>query len=387
MGKNRVGKEATANLAGRVADCAELVRRLAPEGRAARQVPAEAIQALKEAGFIRALLPRQWGGLEATPQEFFAAHLELAEQDMSTAWVAGIIAVHAYQLALMDEKAQAEVYATGPDTCISSSYNPVGGKATECDGGLMLSGRWGWSSGSAHCSWVLLGAVIPGEGYRTFLVPRADYEMEDTWYAYGLQATGSNDIVIGEPVFVPHHRTHRQLDGFHCVHRQENPLYGLPWAQIFVRVVSTPAIGAAKRALNLFTGNAGASSTDPTKLRGDPDITRRVAETLNDVDEVETLLFRNFDRMLERVLAGEPLALEDRVRYRYQASLVIDRMGAAVDRLFEVAGGRSVFDNAELQHIWRDIHIARAHVANNPTGFARNFGGMALGADNTDVFI
>ncbi|MCY4566494.1 MAG: flavin-dependent monooxygenase [Gammaproteobacteria bacterium] len=372
--------EEVAARSGLIADCAA-------EGRARRQVSDEVVQALKDAGFMRAVLPKRWGGLEATPQEFFAALLKVAEQDMSSAWIAGIIAVHAYQLALMDDQAQADVYADDPDTLISSSYNPVGGRAESCDGGFRLSGRWGWSSGSAHCSWVLLGAIVPGDGYRTFLVPRPDYEIEDTWFVYGLQGTGSNDIVIDEPVFVPEHRTHRQMDGFNCVHGQANPMYSIPWAQVFIRVVSTPAIGAARHAVDLFVTNAAASSTDPTKLQGDPDITRRVAEGINDIDEVETIMFRNFDRMMERVNAGQAIPMIDRVRYRYQASLVIDRMGAVVDRLFEVAGGRSVFDGAGIQEIWRDIHIARAHVANNPTPFARNLGGMALGAENGDFFV
>ncbi len=375
------------NLVEEVGARSGLIAERAAEGRARRQVSGDVVHALKEAGFMRAVLPRRWGGLEATPQEFFAAILKIAEQDMSSAWIAGIVAVHAYQLALMAEEAQADVYADDPDTLISSSYNPVGGRAEPCDGGFRLSGRWGWSSGSAHCTWVLLGAVVPGDGYRTFLVPRSDYEIEDTWFAYGLQATGSNDIVIDTPVFVPEHRTHRQMDGFNCVHSQDNPMYSIPWAQLFIRVVSTPAIGAARHAVDLFVTNAAASSTDPTKLQGDPDITRRVAEAINDIDEVETIMFRNFERMMELVNAGEPIPMIDRVRYRYQASIVIDRMGAVVDRLFEVAGGKSVFDGAGIQDIWRDIHIARAHVANNPTPFARNLGGMALGAENGDVFV
>ena len=377
----------SSNLVEEVAARSGLIAERAAEGRARRQVSDAVVQALKDAGFMRAVLPKRWGGLEATPQEFFAALLKVAEQDMSSAWIAGIIAVHAYQLALMDDQAQADVYADDPDTLISSSYNPVGGRAESCDGGFRLSGRWGWSSGSAHCSWVLLGAIVPGDGYRTFLVPRPDYEIEDTWFVYGLQATGSNDIVIDEPVFVPEHRTHRQMDGFNCVHGQANPMYSIPWAQVFIRVVSTPAIGAARHAVDLFVTNAAASSTDPTKLQGDPDITRRVAEGINDIDEVETIMFRNFDRMMERVNAGQAIPMIDRVRYRYQASMVIDRMGAVVDRLFEVAGGRSVFDGAGIQDIWRDIHIARAHVANNPTPFARNLGGMALGAENGDFFV
>lgn len=360
---------------------------LGPRGRQRREVATEVIEALKTSRFMRALLPRPWGGIEATPQEFFRAHLRISEQDMSAGWVAGVVAVHAYQLALMAREALDEVYADGPDTLISSSYNPMGARVEVVDGGFLLSGRWGWSSGAEHCSWVLLGGIVPEEDYRTFLLPRKDYRIEDTWFAYGLQATGSNDIVIDAPVFVPEHRTHKRLDGFNCVHSQDNPMYGIPWAQIFVRVVSTPAIGAARGALHAFTDNAAGSSTDPTKLRDDPDIARRVAETVNDIDTAETLLFDSLDRMMERVTAGNALDMYDRVRYRYQASIVIDEMTRAVDRLFEVAGGRSVFDGAAIQDIWRDIRVARAHVANNPTAFARNLGCMALGGDNGDPFV
>jgi 3-hydroxy-9,10-secoandrosta-1,3,5(10)-triene-9,17-dione monooxygenase len=363
------------------------LKELGPQARLDRQVTVEAMDLIKASGFMRALLPKRWGGLEATPQEFFAAQIAIAEQDMSTAWVAGVVAVHAYQIALMSEQAQEDVYSADPNTLISSSYNPVGARVEPCDGGFMLHGRWGWSSGSEHCSWVLLGGIIPGEGYRTFLLPRTDYEIEDTWFVLGLQASGSNDIVIEQPVFVPDHRTHKQMDGFNCTHNQPNPMYNIPWAQIFTRVVSTSAIGALKHALALFTGNAGTSSTDPSKLMGDPDITRRVAETINDIDEVETILFRNFDDMMAAVLKGDEIPMIDRVRYRYQSSLVIDKLGAAVDRLSDVAGGRNVFDDAPIQNIWRDVHVSRSHVANNPTSFARNLGDMSLGAENADVFI
>ena len=139
--------------------------------------------------------------------------------------------------------------------------------------------------------------------------------------------------------------------------------------------------------MELFAGNASGSSTDPTKLQGDPDVTQRVAQTLNDAAEVEAVMFRNFDRMMALVSAGQEIPMIERVQFRYQASTVIDRMIKAVDRLFDVAGGRSVFAGSEIQNIWHDVHIARAHVANNPVGFARNWGSMALGGDNTDQFV
>ncbi len=373
---------------GSEADLAQLFGVIAgnsDKNRSERQVAAESVQALRESGFYRMLLPKKWGGLECTPQQFFKRQIEIAEADMSTAWISGIIAVHAFQIALMDERAQQEVYGDDPDTLTSSSYNPVGAKVTITDGGFMLSGRWGWSSGSAHCSWALLGGIIHGEGYRTFLVPRSDYEIEDTWNVMGLQGTGSNDIVIDEPVFVPDYRTHKRADGFECKHNQDNAMYNLPWAQTFVRVVNTPAIGALKSALKLFIESRTATvSTDPTKLSADTDTQMRIAKVQNIISELECVLFNSFNEM---EAANWKPSMHQRILYRYQASLVIDRCIEGIDTLFEVAGGRSVFNGHPLQQLWNDIHIARAHVANSPAAFARNLGATMLGLDNTDYFV
>ncbi len=366
-------------------DILALVASHADANRENRQVAPDVVQALKDCGFLRMFLPKQWGGLECTPQEYFRDQIRLAEADMSTAWIGGVIAVHAFQLALMDEQALADVYGEDADTLISSSYNPVGAKVQVADGGCMLSGRWGWSSGSEHCQWALLGGIVPGEGYRTFLIPRSDYRIEDTWFVMGLQATGSNDIVVDEPVFVPDYRSHKRQDGFECKHNQPNPVYNMPWAQGFIRVVNTPAIGALKHALALFiesrTGNA---SSDPTKLAADTDTQARIATVWNIIDEVETILFKNFDEM--QAANWQP-SMEQRVKYRYQASIVIDKCSEGINLLFDVAGGRSVFLGHPIQNIWNDIHIARSHVANSPAAFARNLGSVCMGLENTDQFI
>lgn len=363
----------------------DLIASKSDEQRASRRMSKDVVDALKECGFFTMLLPKQWGGLERKPQDFFAEQVRIAEADMSTAWAGGIIAVHAFQLALMSEEAQREVYENDPNTLISSSYNPVGARAEMCDGGFMLHGRWGWSSGSDHCTWALLGGVIPGDGYRTFLVPRSQYDIEDTWDVMGLQGTGSNDVVISEPIFVPEHRTHKQMDGFNCVNDQENPMYDLSWAQTFVRVVNSAAIGALKKAVKVFVeSKQGNSTTDMTKFAGDVETQERLAKVLNTIGELEAVMYHNFNKM---EAADWKPTLEERIMYRYQASIVIDKAIEAIDTLFDVAGGRSVFNGHPLQQLWHDIHIARCHVANNPTAFARNLGSVTLGMENKDVFI
>jgi 3-hydroxy-9,10-secoandrosta-1,3,5(10)-triene-9,17-dione monooxygenase len=365
-------------------------RARADEAKQIRKVPQASIDELQEIGFFRSLQPKAYGGYELLPQEFFKMQLAIAEACMSTAWASGIIAVHAFQLALMDKRAQEDVWGEDIHTRISSAYAPLG-KVTPVDGGFEFSGRWGWSSGSDHCSWALLGGIVPGEGYRTFLVPKTDYVIEDTWHSMGLRGTGSNDIVI-EKAFVPDYRTHKQSDGF----AQTNPgvdhdsaaIYHLPWAQIFVRVVSTPAIGACKDALRLYLEMASAkASIDPSKHASDPSTLERISEAANSIDEMEAILLRNFDKMMANIHNHEQTPILQRAIYRYQASLVIEKSMAVVDSLFSMAGGRSVFEGSEIQQRFLDIHTARAHVANNPTNFARNLGNLHLGLDNADFFI
>jgi 3-hydroxy-9,10-secoandrosta-1,3,5(10)-triene-9,17-dione monooxygenase len=378
------------NMLERVESLQDQFRDLSGKARQLRRVPQENIDALQDAGFFLALQPARYGGYELNPQDFFRMQCAIAEGCMSTAWASGIIAVHAFQIALMDARAQEDVWGEDIHTRVSSSYAPLG-KVEPVEGGFRLSGRWGWSSGCDHCSWVLLGAIVPGEGFRTFLLPNSDYEILDTWQSMGLQGTGSNDIVV-EGAFVPDYRTHKQSDGFSGtnpgIEVNGAPLYRLPWAQTFIRVVSTPAIGAAREGLRLYKNTVvSKASGDVTKLAGDVSTLERVASATNAIDEMEALLYRNFDQMMAAVESGVSISIEDRALYRYQASLVIEKSMGVIDSLFSSAGGSSVLIDSEIQQRFLDIHTARAHVANNPTAFARNLGGLGVGTENGDFFI
>jgi len=386
IAKARAGEE----MYQRIVALQPLFRANAQRAREERKVPQENIDALQEAGFFLALQPANWGGLELDPQAFFRMQMAIAEACMSTAWAGGIVAVHAFQIALMDCRAQQDVWGEDIHTRISSSYAPMG-KVEEAEGGFRFSGRWGWSSGCDHCTWALLGGILPDGSYRTFLVPRSDYQIIDTWQSMGLQGTGSNDILV-EDVFVPDYRTHKQTDGFAGtnpgVSERSPALYHMPWAQLFIRVVSTPAIGAARDALSLYRDLVTRkASGDITKLAGDTGTQTRIAEATNEIDEMSAVLFRNFDNMMSKLREGENVSLDERILYRYQASLVIEKSMAVVDKLFSSAGGSSVFQGSEIQQRFLDIHTARAHVANNPTSFARNLGAVVLGAENSDFFV
>jgi 3-hydroxy-9,10-secoandrosta-1,3,5(10)-triene-9,17-dione monooxygenase len=364
---------------------------------AARRIPDETIAELRAAGFFRILQPKRWGGYEMDPQAFFDVQMALAEGCMSTGWMFGVVGGHPYELALFDDRAQREVWGEDTSVLASSSYQPVG-RVERVEGGFLLSGRWGFSTGCDHCGWVLLGAMIPPaeEGQppdmRTFLLPRADYKIEEAWHVFGLKATGSEDIVV-DRAFVPEYRTHRAIDGFLCQNpgQAENdaPLFSLPWAQVFVRLVSTAAIGGARGAVQAAVDIAKSRiSTNTGKAsKSDPILLNAIAKAHAELDEMNVVLERNFSDMMAGARAGEALSMEKRVLYRYQSASVVRRCAALVDTLMPLLGGRAIYNSSPIVRFWLDLNAARAHVANDPNNFGPDLANVLMGEAPAFMFL
>ena len=126
--------------------------------------------------------------------------------------------MHPWQIALYSREAQEEVWGNDPTAMNSSSYAPTG-RAERVPCGFRLNGRWSFSSGCDHCTWVNLGAIsgtVETDGqelpdFRSFLLPRKDYQIDDNWRVAGLAGTGSKDIIV-DGAFVPEHRSQSHWD-------------------------------------------------------------------------------------------------------------------------------------------------------------------------------
>lgn len=356
-----------------------------------RRVSAETIAAMKEAGFFRVLQPKRWGGYEMDPRVFAEIQMALAQGDMSVGWVYGVVGVHPFQLALFDDRAAADVWGDDTSVIVASTYMPTG-RATPVEGGFRFSGKWKFSSGTEHCDWVLLGGMVgdPAEGdYRTFLLPRADYAIQDTWHVMGLKGTGSQDISVDD-VFVPAYRVH----DLRAAYRDENPgwavnkapLYRLPFVQVFSRVVTNGCIGALQAMLDAFIAYGSKRiGTTGSSTSKDPDAQRSVAETANAIDEMKTIMHRNFATLMDFAERGEQAPVELRLFYKYQCSLVAERCLDLAGKLFRSAGGHGIYDVMPMGRIYTDLIAARQHVSNQSQVSARNYGAVLLGLDNPDM--
>jgi 3-hydroxy-9,10-secoandrosta-1,3,5(10)-triene-9,17-dione monooxygenase len=372
-----------------VRDLLPSLRERADEAERLRVVPEASIKEIEETGFFRLLQPKRFDGLEADPVEFYTAVRDIAGACGSTGWVCSVVGVHPWQVALFADEAQQAVWGSDTATRLSSSYAPTG-KAVLTDGGYLLSGKWSFSSGCDHCSWVLLGGLVfNSEGqvvdFRTFMVPREQYQVVDVWNVVGLRGTGSNDIVV-EETFVPEAFTLSMGDTGRCFGpgQQQNPsdLYKLPFHSIFTGTITTPIIGMAmgayaehvemqnKRVRAAYAGE---------KASLDPFAAVRIARASSDIDAAWALLVNNIREEQAHVAAGEKIPLRLRLKVRRDQVLGTQRAIDALDSLFEASGGRALAEGTYLQRAWRDAHAGRVHAANDPERALQMFGAHEFG--------
>jgi 3-hydroxy-9,10-secoandrosta-1,3,5(10)-triene-9,17-dione monooxygenase len=373
-----------------VRDLLPVLRERAQETEDARVVPAESVKALTETGFFRLLQPARFGGLEADPITFYTAVRAIASACGSTGWVSSVVGLHPWHVGLFPLQAQEEVWGGDPATRISSSYAPTG-KAEVAEGGHTLSGRWSFSSGCDHCSWVLLGSFVFADGkpvdFRTFLLPISDYRIDDVWDTVGLRGTGSNDIVV-EDVFVPAHRSLSFTDMHRCkVPGQEAnpaPLYRLPYGSVFSNCITTAIIGMATGAYDAhveYQRKRVRASYAGQKAAEDPHSQVRVAKAAAEIDAAWLALEHNMAELMAHARAGEKIPLPLRLRIRRDQVLGTGRSISAVDSLFENSGGRALAHGTPIQRFWRDAHAGRVHAINDPERALSMFGRAEFGLD------
>jgi 3-hydroxy-9,10-secoandrosta-1,3,5(10)-triene-9,17-dione monooxygenase len=355
---------------------------------AERCVAAETIADMQAAGFFRVVQPKRWGGYEMDMATYFEIQLALAQGDMSVAWVYGVVGVHPWLMGLLDERAAQDVWGTDDTMLVSSSLMPAG-TLTRQDGGFRLSGRWKFSSGCQHCGWAFLGvntARDPGAppDRCVLLVPRSDYRIVDTWRVAGLKATGSHDLVV-EDVFVPAHRLLPFVDAFRGaapgLKADTAPLYRLPFGQIFVRGVSTAALGALQGMLDAFLRYGAARVGRGGRTADDPVAQLTVAETAAAIDEMKTILMRDFATLMDYARRGELPPVRLRMEYKLHSALVAERCSNLATRLFRATGGIGIYDDQPFGRFLADINAGRQHISNQFEPIGRAYAAVLLGAE------
>jgi len=362
----------------RLMDVADQLREQAGEAEKIGRLTDQTVKAMKSAGSIRLLQSAQHGGYEAHPREWAETVMATAALDPSAGWVAGVVGVHPYQLAYADPRVGAEVWADDVDTWMASPYAPQG-VAKPVDGGYLFNGRWQFSSGTDHCDWIILGAMVgDADGVPVMppailhmILPRADYQIvDDSWDVVGLRGTGSKDVIVKD-AFVPGYRTMDGLKVMDGSAQREagmtNPLYLMPWSTMFPLGISSAVIGIAEGALaaHLDYQRERVSATG-TAIKEDPYVMYAIGEAAADINAARQELLANTDRIYDMVAAGAEVGFADRAAGRRTQVRAVWRAVMAVDQIFARSGGNALRMDKPLQRYWRDAHAGLNHAIHVP---------------------
>ena len=352
---------------------ADEIRAGAQEGESLGRLPDDMAKSLKQAGLIRLLQRKKYDGYEAHPREFAETVMKTASLYGSAGWVGGIVGVHPWQLAFADPKVQDEILGTDTNTWQASPYMP-GGVAVPGDGGYILNGRWQFSSGTDHCDWIFLGAMVGGADGKPLMppqalhviLPRSDYEIvPDSWDVVGLRGTGSKDIVVRN-AFIPDYRVMQQdkvIDGTAAKeYGVTETLYKMPWSTMFPLGITSATIGICEGLLaagiDYQRNRVGATGT---LVKDDPYVLHSLAESASEIDAARQQLLANVDRIFDKVDRGEEIDFASRAQVRRDQARAAWRAVRAADDIFDRAGGNALRMDKPLQRFWRDAHAGLHH--------------------------
>lgn len=363
------------------------LRGLGEEIERERRLPVRFVSSFDAAGFFRLCLPRSLGGPELPLTELVRVVETLAAGDASAAWCA-MIASTTSALAAWLDPAEARAIFAAPGAVTGGVFAP-NGRARRVEGGFTVSGRWSFGSGCQHATSLLGGAIVTDESgpertatgrpdIRLCFFPAAEIEIIDTWHVSGLMGSGSHDIAVRD-CFVPAARAVSLLSD---APREAGVLYRFPVFGMLAVGVASVALGIARRAIDelrtLAAKKTPALTLKPLAERATAQVA--VAEAEGSLGGARDHLLATVDAVAARVAAGQAIELGDRARVRVAATSAVRGAAHAVDAMYELGGGSSIYSSSPLQRCFRDVHVVTQH-ASVASGSLELAGRALLGVD------
>jgi 3-hydroxy-9,10-secoandrosta-1,3,5(10)-triene-9,17-dione monooxygenase len=363
----------------RASDLLPVLRERAPEAERLRQIPPETIADLRAAGLLAIGNPKRYGGYDCDIDVMFEVAMELGRACGSTAWCFAVWSIHNWMVGHWPQEAHDEYFAEGPQVLSSSGFAPSG-DLIPADGGYHLTGRWQFSSGSDAATWVFLGARTP-DGARMAMLPRADYEVIDTWFVAGMKGTGSKDIEVRD-AFVPAHRVSdiptRMETPTSAYELHGRPSYLLPPSSLMNFPLSSPLVGVAQGALDAFIAQFEGKS-GPGRTADSVGLQLRIAESSAEIDAARLLTTSITRRLIENAACGVLPDAKEQATVRRDVAYIPQLAVRATNRLFEAAGGHALFDSSAIQRFHRDVNAGSHQRALDWDAVAEAYGREALG--------
>lgn len=324
-------------------------------------VSQDIIDKLKQIGVYRALVPKRFGGNEWSPKQFCELIEQLSKADGSVGWVASFGMSPAY-LGSLPEATLEQLYKDSPDIVFAGGIFPPQ-PAEITDAGVVVSGRWKFSSGC-------MGADIVGVGIspqkdneaqglpRMAVMPANKAQIDMTWDTVGLKGTGSHDLVVKD-VLVAKEWTFVRGEPS----KLPEPFFKYPSLSLATQVLTVVGIGVAAAALEEFQKLApGKSSiTGGVEIANRPVTQYEFAQAEAEFKAARVWFYDTMQIVWNEVVAGRTPTAEQISDMRLSCTHVA-RVCARVTRKIQMlAGMTAIYTHNPFSRFVNDTNVVTQH--------------------------
>ncbi|NIE95996.1 acyl-CoA dehydrogenase [Acinetobacter sp. Tr-809] len=324
-------------------------------------VSQDIIDKLKQIGVYRALVPKRFGGNEWSPKQFCELIEQLSKADGSVGWVASFGMSPAY-LGSLPEATLEQLYKDSPDIVFAGGIFPPQ-PAEITDDGVVVSGRWKFSSGC-------MGADIVGVGIspqkdneaqglpRMAVMPANKAQIDMTWDTVGLKGTGSHDLVVKD-VLVAKEWTFVRGEPS----KLPEPFFKYPSLSLATQVLTVVGIGVAAAAIEEFQKLApGKSSiTGGAEIASRPVTQYEFAQAEAEFKAARVWFYDTMQIVWNEVVAGRTPTAEQISDMRLSCTHVA-RVCARVTRKIQMlAGMTAIYTHNPFSRFVNDTNVVTQH--------------------------
>ena len=330
-----------------------------------KRIPKFLLDKLHEARMGRLLLPKIYGGEEVDPCSYLLTLEEVSRHDASVGWNLFVANSSALITPFLEPETARTIYAE-PHAWMSWGP-PDAQRARVVDGGYIVNGTWGFSSGCRQANW--MGAHCPVEepdgslrlnaagrpSVTSFLFPAEQVTLHDTWNTIGLRGTASDSYSV-KNLFVPEAfiGTREEPES----RRVPGPLYWFTQQGLYAVGVAAVALGTAGTMLAAFQELAvDKTPRGLARLAERPATQSLVARSEVSLGSARAYLIEVLSGYYAEAGETSAMTVPDRARVRLATTNAIINSIAVADRIHKAAGVSAIFvGSSPFERRWRDIH-------------------------------
>jgi alkylation response protein AidB-like acyl-CoA dehydrogenase len=364
-----------------------------------RQLHKETVEALADAGVFRMRVPARYGGLESSTRTVIDVLGEVTKGDGSAAWVAQVNAITSWMACLLPDEVQDEIFAD-PDTRLCGTLSPTG-MCVPADGGMVLTGKWGFISGALHSQWQMVIAIAPAPGPGPEVsfwpimaaVPMSDLQIIDDWHTSGLKGSGSI-TTVAQDVFIPQQRILPLplvlTEQYASKANAASPIYRTPLLPTASALSVGTAVGLANAAKEDFFERLSGRKITYTSYENtnEAPITHLRASQATMLADEATFHAQRLGSMVDaKGEDGSPWTVSDRALARADMGRACELALEAATILSLASGGSSIYNDVPIQRIARDLNAINLHALMHPATNAELYGRILCGMEPNTLYI